>query len=208
MSGDSKRAWCRVGVLAAITTSVCIASSPKVEGQSSTTPQYAPDGELLAPVGFETWVFVGSNLGMAYRPEAPAMTSAEAARADKRIFHNIYINPEAYTHFLATQEFPEPTILVMELFAAADKEPKGVLASGVFNAQRVGLEVAVKNSHRPDGRTTPWAYYDLTDGTDPSKVLASAPAFPDRACESCHRQHASMDNVWVQFYPTLRKLIK
>jgi hypothetical protein len=109
MIGDSKRAWCRVGVLAAITTSVCIASSPKVEGQSSTTPQYAPDGELLAPVGFETWVFVGSNLGMAYRPEAPAMTSAEAARADKRIFHNIYINPEAYTHFLATQEFPEPT---------------------------------------------------------------------------------------------------
>jgi hypothetical protein len=96
----------------------------------------------------------------------------------------------------------------MEVFAAADKEPKGVLASGVFNGERVGLEVAVKNSHRPDGKPTPWAYYDLTDPADPSKVLASAKAHPDEDCETCHRQHASKDNVWVQFYPILRKVLK
>jgi hypothetical protein len=39
-------------------------------------------------------------------------------------------------------------------------------------------------------------------------LLASSPAFPDAACESCHHAHASLDDVWVQFYPTLRKLIK
>jgi Cytochrome P460 len=174
---------------------------------SPTTPQYGPNGELLAPAGFESWVFVGSNLGMAYKQELATITQAEAARADQPRFHNVYLNPEAYAHFRATRQFPEPTILVMESFAAADKEPQGILSTGQYNGDRVGLEVAVKNSKRPDGSTTPWAYYVMTDPNDPSKVRPSAPAFPDQACYNCHRQHASMDNVWVQFYPTLRKLL-
>jgi hypothetical protein len=92
----------------------------------------------------------------------------------------------------------------MQVFEAADKEPKGVLAAGVFNGRRVGLEVAVKNASRRDGKTTPWAYYNFTDPSDRSKVLASAAAFPDEACANCHQRHASIDNVWVQFYPALR----
>jgi hypothetical protein len=32
-------------------------------------------------------------------------------------------------------------------------------------------------------------------------------AAADADCESCHRAHAGLDNVWVQVYPTLRKLI-
>jgi hypothetical protein len=79
-----------------------------------------------------------------------------------------------------------------------------VLANGFFNGRRVGLEVAVKNTTRPDGKTTPWAYYNFTDQSDRAKVLASATAFPDAACANCHQRHASTDNVWVQFYPTLR----
>jgi len=39
------------------------------------------------------------------------------------------------------------------------------------------------------------------------KISGSAEALPDQACESCHAHNAGMDNVWVQFYPTLRKLI-
>jgi hypothetical protein len=208
MTCERKITWFRAGLCAGLAIVACTAFAPQVEGQSATSPQYASNGQLLAPVGFETWVFVGSNLGMAYKPDLPAMTASEASRADKPLFHNVYINPEAYAHFLATQEFPEPTILVMEIFAAADKEPKGVLATGVFDGERAGLEVAVKNSRRPDGRPTPWAYYNLTDPADPSKLRTSAPAFPDQVCESCHRRHASTDNVWVQFYPTLRKLIR
>jgi hypothetical protein len=204
---DHKKARRSAGVIALLAISACIAFTPPVEGQSSTAPQYAPNGQLLAPVGFDTWVFVGSNLSMAYKPQVPAMTALEATRANTQKFHNVYINPEAYAHFQTTQEFPEPTMLVMEIFAAADKEPKNVLASGVFNGGRLGVEVAVKNSHRPDGGTTPWAYYDFTDPTDPSKISASATAFGDQDCADCHRQHASIDNVWVQFYPTLRKLI-
>jgi hypothetical protein len=109
-----------------------------------------------------------------------------------------------YDYFLANGRFPERKVLVMQVFEAADKEPRGVLASGVFNGRRVGLEVAVKDTSRPDGKTTPWAYYNFTDPSDRSKVLASATAFPDEFCANCHQRHASIDNVWVQFYPALR----
>jgi hypothetical protein len=92
----------------------------------------------------------------------------------------------------------------MQVFEAAEKDTKGVLAGGMFNGRRVGLEVAVKNTSRPDAKTTAWAYYNFTDPSDRSKVLASAAAFPDQACANCHQLHASIDNVWAQFYPALR----
>jgi hypothetical protein len=48
------------------------------------------------------------------------------------------------------------------------------------------------------------------DPSDPSKkLLASATAQqPDKECETCHKQHASKDNVWVQFYPILRDVLR
>jgi len=209
MIGNRKRVRIRAAALVGLMALAWIAHAPQVRGQSSTAPQYTATGDLLTPAGFETWVFVGSNLGLDYKHDLPVTTALENAHAENQVFHNIYINPEAYAHFVATREFPEPTVLVMEIFVAADKEPKGVLSKGVFNGERIGLQVAVKNSQRPGEHSKPWAYYIPLDLHDPSHVLhASSRAFPDTACESCHKEHASMDNVWVQFYPTLRKLIK
>jgi hypothetical protein len=181
-----------------------VALGPSARSQSSDEPQYAPGGDLLLPNGFETWVFVGSNLGLSYTPDAAAAASAPPPRAPRQQFHNVSINKSAYNYFLANGRFPEKTVLVMQVFEAADKEPKNVLASGVFNGRRVGLEIAVKNTSRPDGKTTPWAYYNFTDSSDRSKVAASAAAFPDANCANCHQLRASIDNVWVQFYPALR----
>jgi hypothetical protein len=36
----------------------------------------------------------------------------------------------------------------------------------------------------------------------------SVKAHRDNECYQCHRQHADVDNVWVQFYLTLRVLKK
>ncbi len=180
------------------------ASSPHAQGQVADGPRYGSSGDLLLPNGFETWVFVGSNLGLSYTPDAAKAASAPPPRAPRQQFHNVSINKAAYDYFLANNRFPDGTVLVMQVFEAADKETKGVLASGKFNGRRVGLEVAVKNASRPDGKATPWAYYNFTDPSDQSKVLASAAAFADETCANCHRLHASIDNVWVQFYPALR----
>ena len=196
----------RCGLVAGA-TALCLAFAAAglpARSQSSDEPRYAPGGDLLLPNGFDTWVFVGSNLGLSYSPDAAAAVSARPPRAPRQEFHNVSINKAAYDYFSANGRFPQRTILVMQVFEAADKEPASILASGVFNGRRVGLEVAVKNTSRPDGRTTPWAYYNFTDPSDRSKVLPSTTAFPDEACANCHQRHASIDNVWVQFYPALR----
>jgi Cytochrome P460 len=193
----------RRGSLVVGATAFCFvlaASGPSARSQSSEEPRYTPGGDLLLPNGFDTWVFVGSNLGLSYTPDA----AAPPPRAPGQQFHNVSINKAAYDYFSANGQFPERTVLVMQVFEAADKEPRGVLASGVFNGRRIGLEVAVKNATRPDGKATPWAYYNFTDPSDRSKVLASATAYPDEVCANCHQRHASIDNVWVQFYPALR----
>jgi Cytochrome P460 len=203
------RLWIGAAVLAGIAALAPMTLTTEVMGQSiDTGPQYTADHQLKVPVGYQTWVFVGSNLGLAYKAELEVTTAAEAARATQQLFHNVYIDPAAYAYFLAHKEFPDRTVLVMDIFTAADREPKGVLATGVYNDKQVGLQVAVKNANRPDGRPTPWAYYTLQNPFDSQHVLhPSAPAAEDSACEACHRVNASIDHVWVQFYPTLRKLL-
>ena len=110
-------------------------------------------------------MFVGSNLGLADKDEMTANDSREANRAqEQQFFHNVYINPEAYAHFAATKEFPDPTHPAMEVFLPEDRDPRGVLKSGVFNGRRVGIEVAVKDTRRPadhlkPAAASPWAYY-------------------------------------------------
>jgi hypothetical protein len=217
MIADRKTVWIAAVASVALAMLIGTTLAPPVQGQtgaaaecrSGTVPSYDPaTGKLCTPVGFETWVFVGSNLGLAYKDDLKVTNALEIAHAETRVFHNIYIAPEAYAQFKATREFPELTMLVMEIFTAADKEPKDVLSKGVYNGERIGLQVAVKNSNRPGPHSKPWAYYIPQNLNDPThKLLATSPAFPDDACESCHKAHASMDNVWVQFYPTLRKLV-
>ncbi|MEJ0078349.1 MAG: cytochrome P460 family protein [Alphaproteobacteria bacterium] len=185
------------------------------QGQSGARPVYTADGKMLQlPAGFETWVFVGSNLGLSYLDEMTRNDSREANRAqDRQFFHNVYISPEAYAHFAATKEFPDPTILVMEVFVSEDRDPRGVLKSGVYNGEQVGLEVAVKDTHRPAGHlappaASPWAYYVFKDPFQPPPVLRQAAA-PDQTgfCQRCHKANAPPDNVWVRFYPALRKFM-
>jgi len=66
------------------------------------------------------------------------------------------------------------------------------------------LEAAVKDTKRPGGGKD-WAYYDF-DVRAKSQRVGPAAAFPDDRCYTCHLHHASVDNVWVQFYPVLRDL--
>jgi Cytochrome P460 len=171
-------------------------------GRQTAAPQYDPEGRLKLPEGFETWVFVGSNIGLEYRENLAATTPREKKRraaATIGDFHNVYINPEAYKHYRDTGKFPEKTVLIMDVYEAKDKEPRDIVKGGFFPGARRSIEVAVKNSNRPDKSKTDWAYYafEHPDRPEPAK------AFKDDECYACHKQHAADDNVWVQFYPTL-----
>lgn len=172
-------------------------------------PTYDVGGRLLLPDNYETWIFVGSNLGLGYLPDAVAMTAVESQRAEDRAFHNIYIDPAAYAAFVQTGAFPDPTVFVMENYHAEARDPGGVLNEGEFNGELVRVEAAVKDSRRP---TRPdsldiWAYYAFQVDAS-GRPGGAARAFPDAACNTCHEVHAGHDNVWVQFYPKLRRRLQ
>jgi len=187
--------------LLAVVTSAAVAPGP------STRPRYTSDGKLEPPEGYRAWVFVGADLSPQYRADLEDSTARERGRPEGTrpdTFHNIYINREAYEEFLKTRKFPDPTLLVMEVFRAAERDAKGVLARGRFEAERIGLEAAVKDTKRPGGGKD-WAYYDFDIGGKSGRIRPAA-AFPDDKCYTCHLHHATVDNVWVQFYPVLRDL--
>ncbi|MBV9122496.1 MAG: cytochrome P460 family protein [Planctomycetes bacterium] len=176
---------------------------PEAGSAGTKAPEYDGSGNLKLPTDFRTWVFVGSNLGLQYRKDVAETTPREQNRQKGSpigFFHNVYINPEAYDQYSQTGKFPDQTVLVMDVYQAKEREPQGIVSGGYFPGEQQAIEVAVKNSHRPDGSKTDWAYYAFPNPTKP----APAKAFPDADCYQCHRQHASDDNVWVQFYPTLR----
>jgi hypothetical protein len=173
--------------------------------QPAARPKYTKTNELVLPSGYHTWVFAGSNLSLKYHSDLAKSVSRKSTRPESEEygdFHNIYIDRAAYEHFLKTARFPDPTVLVMEVFRAEKQDSDGILKGGQFEGERIGLEVAVKDSNRPGGGV-PWAYYIFQEakGRTPKN---SAQALPDGACYDCHRKHASKDNVWVQFYPMLR----
>jgi hypothetical protein len=190
-----------------------LAAAPHPAGSASQAPnprpaalpQYNAQGELKRPTDYRTWVFVGTSLGPRYRSDvADGTTRQEDGYKGAKLgdFHNVYINPAAYGHYVKTGKFPDKTMLVLDIYKAETREPKGIVAGGLFSGEQLRIEVAVKNSARPDGSKTDWAYYDFPPGRPTAK------AFPDRTCYECHRTHAADDKVWVQFYPTLRPHMK
>lgn len=181
-----------------------LAADPQPAGTSEPASPVVPEyqgTDLKLPRDYRRWVFVGSNLGLRYGKNLRHTTPRESDRVrDDEVgsFHNVYINPEAYAEYLASGTFPVPTILVMEVYEAHQRDAGSVLTHGHFPGALERVEVAVKNDHRPDGSKTEWAYYDFGLASKP------AAAFEDAVCYKCHQQHASDDNVWVQFYPILR----
>jgi hypothetical protein len=197
------RKWIGLLLLSAVACGACLTAytQPPAPQSRSSDPQYEAKWELKRPENFRTWVFVGANLGLQYHKDVPETTPREKDRrkADPGDFHNVYIRPEAYEHFLRTGKFPDLTVLVMDVYEAKERDAKNIVSKGLFPGSQRRIEVAVKNSKRPDGSKTDWAYYAFDPPTK-----ATATAFPDSACYDCHHKHADLDNVWVQFYPVLR----
>jgi cytochrome P460 len=68
---------------------------------------------------------------------------------------------------------------------------------GFFEGDFIAVEVALKDSERFPGS---WAYFNFGKGAKGSRAVA----MPRQGCQSCHVKNAADDNVFVQFYPTLR----
>jgi hypothetical protein len=155
-------------------------------------PRFSAAKELLRPENYREWMFVGSSLGMGYREDAASSNPK---------FHNVYIQREAFRRYAATGEFPDKTMLVMEVVSAGFNA--SINRQGKFEDGFVGIEVALKDEARFPEK---WAYFNFIGSN--GDALASAKPFPKEACWSCHNQHAAADNVFVQFYPVLKSARK
>jgi len=159
-----------------------------------TKPRYVNGNHLLRPEGYRQWQFVAANYGMGYtegEPKTPAKPGT---------FHNIYIQPTAFEQYKKTGSFPNGTMLVMEVYKPGTNA--SINKQGMFQDQYVGIEVALKDESKFPEK---WAYFKLFEG---DKQLESAKPYPKSACWSCHNEHGSVDNVFVQFYPVLRETKK
>jgi hypothetical protein len=177
------------GVALSVVLVVSLVQGAASDLESMVTPSYTDDGALERPDDYREWVFVGASLGLSY--------SEELTREGPGRFHHVYMQPEAYRHYRENGTFPEKTMLVMENYSAGSKVNPNL--HGHFEDERVGLEVALKDSDQfEDG----WAYFMFST---PNGLRETAKAFPKQSCYDCHAQHAADDNVFVQFYPILRE---
>lgn len=160
-------------------------------------PEYDADGKLLRPTGFEKWVVVGTSIGLGYsdgdkkNPDNPGT------------FHNVYLQPEAFDHYVETGKFPEQSVFIVTNNHSQPAKTKGPVSRlGFVAAPMSGLEIAIKDSKKyPDG----WAYFMFHDkpGTPAGKVRAAEREFERKDCFDCHAEHGAVDNVFTQFYSVL-----
>lgn len=160
----------------------------KPSTESMAVPKYDEDGALLLPTDYDDWVFVGASIGLSY--------SEKQNHDSPGLFHNVYMQPEAYRYYKATGEFPDRTMFVMTNYAPSDKSE--ILRAGHFEGKLVGLEVALKDTKR---FLDDWAYYNFSS---PGGLRPTAKPFPRETCWDCHAEHGEVDNVFVQYYPMLR----
>src|SRR6187402_3565792 len=84
---SGRRRLFRGCLLAGIASALCMSFAAQIGAQSGARPVYTPDGTMMQlPAGFETWVFVGSNLGLAYKSEMTENDAREANRAAEQQF--------------------------------------------------------------------------------------------------------------------------
>jgi hypothetical protein len=165
------------------------AGSENRTGAEEDTPRYTAAGELQVPVRYREWVFLSSGVDMSYKPVAAA--------AGHSTFENVFVNPAAYRAFLQSGTWPDKTMFMLEIRAAAGAT--SINRNGQTQAEQVlGKELHVKDARLDGG----WGFFAVTDSG--KGVLIKRPA----ECYSCHEAHAAVDTTFVQFYPTLAPVAK
>ncbi len=156
-----------------------------------------------APKGYRQWIFVGS-------PLTPNALNDGAAPFPE--FHNVYVEPSAFKHFVDTGEWAEGTQIAKELALVYqnDNDELGatfeVSGHGYQQGEFSGLELTVKDNARFPEMPGGWAYFSFGHHAPP--YAETATAFASESCNACHDANADTDFVFTQFYPVLRAVQK
>jgi hypothetical protein len=134
--------------------------------------------ELLLPSNYRNWVTL-----------SPA-TLGISAHHRKRVANKLYVEPAAYEHFAKTGEWPNKTVIVLEMVSGKknrDSKP-----------EVMGLEAAVKDEAQfPDS----WSYYGIV--FDRPQEKKQQPLKAEAMCDG----EQPLDSMLAMAFPTLRSVI-
>ena len=165
-------------------------SAPAHDIAARPSVQFTDDGQLLQPIGYRKWVYVGT-------PITPNdMNHGKAAFPE---FHSVYINPHSYEQYEKTGKFPNGTVLIKELCSVGSKQATS--GSGYFMGDFTGLEVLMKDTERFKHEPGNWGFFSFGHEY-PLKTAAKIQ--PTASCSDCHGGAADDDYVFTQYYPVLR----
>lgn len=162
-------------------------------------PTFNARGELLQPEDFRRWGFIGSPL------TPNGLNNGQAGFPE---FHNVYVEPAAYDHYMQHGEWPEGTMMVKELQLTkpgtfADGSRTEASGRGYFPGEPNGIDVSVRDSKRFAGSHN-WGFFNFGHHAPPYEPVAKAA--PAEACAQCHAANAHRDMVFSDFYRQLQPL--
>src|ERR1700687_6158695 len=179
-----------VVLVLAVAALALLMAQRKSESALISGPEFTKDSKLLLPANYREWVFLSSGLGMNYGPVA------EANHDRPPMFDNVFVNPDAYRSFMKTGTWPEKTMFVLEIRAAASKG--SINNGGHYQSGTIAAEAEVKDTARLGG----WGFFAFGTAASGKQLPKTA------ACYTCHSQKGAVDNTFVQFYPTLLPVAK
>jgi hypothetical protein len=190
-------------VAAGAMTAAC--SAARAEDHELFGPAFNRQGELLLPSNYREWVNVTSSLNLSYDSEVDpnAPPPDPNAPPPPSVFQNVFATPAAYQTFRRTGTWPDRTMLIIEIRQAVTNPTvrEGALVQG----ELIGFVADVKDQRRYGGNG--WRFFSFRDEQG-NAVDQAAPLDQSATCYTCHREHAAVDNTFVQFYPTLFEIAK
>ena len=123
------------GLLIIVLFSAGWISTSSADSHGMFEPKFNAAGEMIRPEGTREWVYVGT-------PFTP--NSLNPPEAPFPEFHNVYIDPESWAHYLKTGQFRDGTVIAKELTLVGDTAATS--GKGFFMGAFSGFEIAYKSS--------------------------------------------------------------
>src|SRR3982750_4763043 len=79
--------------------------------EATPAPQFTSDGKLKLPRDYRRWTYVSTGFGMSY---------SESSDHSEPVFDNVFVQREAYDHFVRTRTWPDRMMFILELRQSTD----------------------------------------------------------------------------------------
>jgi hypothetical protein len=189
----------RVAALVAVSTGIlCVAIAALAQttapAKSIQIAQFTAGGKLQKPADLDSWIFLGTSLGMGYNPG-----SFNAAHPGQ--FQVVLMEPNAYRHFVQTRSYARGSMFLLS-FYNSDTQQRSINQNGFTQADLTNYEIHVIDPAKGETGDKGHAFYVFD-----AKDTQGSPLPSGNACVRCHLDHGAFDGTFAQFYPTLRPMI-